>query len=78
VKFEAEGLDFVMTALFIAIFIEQWLKEKSHISALIGIAVPVGCLVVFGGDGFLAPSLLVVLLALTALKKPIEKADDKA
>lgn len=28
VKFKTEGLAFVMTALFVVIFIEQWMKEK--------------------------------------------------
>lgn len=28
VKFNTEGLDFVMTALFIVIFIEQWMKRE--------------------------------------------------
>ena len=33
-QFSTEGLDFVMTAMFVVIFLEQWLKERSRQLAL--------------------------------------------
>ena len=61
IRFETEGLDFVMTAMFAVIFLEQWLKDKHHISAWAGLIASVGCLVVFGPDQFLIPTMICVL-----------------
>lgn len=71
--FNTEGLDFVMTAMFVVIFLEQWLKEKKHDSAWIGLGASVICLWIFGADSFLIPTMLCILLLLTALRKSIEK-----
>lgn len=68
------GLDFVMTALLLVIFIENWLKEKSHLSSMIGLAAALVCLLIFGGEGFIIPTMAVILLILTAFRRPIEKA----
>ena len=73
VHFNTDGLEFVMTALFIVIFTEQWLKEKSHISAILGIILSAVCLLVFGAEKFLVPSMLAIFLALAALRRPIER-----
>lgn len=74
--FNTEGLDFVMTAMFVVIFLDRWLKESQHSSALIGLAASLACLLVFGADSFLIPSMICILLLLTALRAPIEKAGD--
>ena len=76
ISFNLEGLDFVMTAMFVVIFLEQWLKEKRHNTALIGLAVSVVCLSVFGADSFLLPTMGCILCVLTAFRKPIERAGD--
>lgn len=76
ITFNTEGLDFAMTAMFVVIFIEQWLKDKNHYSAIIGVIASVGCLVIFGADGFLIPTMLVILMLLGIFRKPIEKAGD--
>lgn len=68
-----KGLDFVMTAMFVVIFLEQWLKEQSHISAYLGLGLSLLCLLVFGADRFLIPSMLAILGSLTLLRAPIEK-----
>ena len=73
--FSTEGVDFVMTAMFAVIFLNQWEKEKQHYSALIGLAAPLVCLAVFGSGSFLLPSMGCILILLLALRKPIEKAD---
>ena len=71
-KFDTEGLDFVMTAMFVVIFMDQWLKETHHFSAWIGLAASVACLLLFGADNFLIPTMICILIVLTALRKPIE------
>lgn len=69
ISFDIQGLDFVMTAMFVVIWLEQWLKEKDHRSSLLGLALPVLCLLAFGRDDFIIPSMLAILLALTLLRK---------
>lgn len=72
IHFNTEGLEFVMTAMFVVIFLEQWLKEKRHTSALVGIGISVLCLVLFGADNFIIPAMLAILGTLTLLRRPIE------
>ncbi len=62
-----------MTALLVVIFLDNWLKEKQHYSSLIGLGGSLVCLLIFGSDNFIIPSMAVILLVLTLLKKPIEK-----
>ena len=71
--FNTQGLDFVMTAMFVVIFLEQWLKDKKHSSALIGLGVSVLSLVIFGKDSFLMPAMIGILLFLALFKKPISR-----
>ena len=68
------GLDFVMTAIFIVIFLEQWLKEKRYDTALIGIGLSALCLAVFGCNDFLLPAMSGILGLLLLLRHPLEKA----
>ena len=75
IPFSTEGVDFVMTAMFTVIFLNQWEKDEQHYSALIGLAAPLACLVVFGSSSFLLPSMGCILILLLALRKPIEKAE---
>ena len=72
--FNTQGLEFVMTAMFVVIFLEQWLKEKKHWTALIGLAASILCLVLFGADDFMIPAMVFILASLTLCRKPIEKA----
>ncbi len=76
IPFNTEGLDFVMTAVFIVIFLEQWLKDKHHTSAWIGLVASIGCLLFFGADSFLIPTMACILILLTVFRTPIEKAGD--
>ena len=64
-----EGIEFALTALFVTIFVEQWLSTKNHIPALIGMGATLGCLLLFGKDVFLIPSMVIIALSLTAMKK---------
>ena len=74
IPFNTEGLDFVMTAMFVVIFIEQWLKEKKHYTALIGVFASVLCLIIFGSESFIIPTMAVIFIMLALFRKPIEKA----
>lgn len=73
-NFDTKGLDFVMTAMFVVIFMEQWLKEKKHYTALIGLFCTLICRLVFGADSFMIPGMICIVACLTLFKKPIEKA----
>ncbi|MBQ9086134.1 MAG: AzlC family ABC transporter permease [Clostridia bacterium] len=64
VTFNSEGIDFVLTALFLTVFLEQWLTTKKHTPALIGVGVSVVCLLIFGKDSFLIPAMLLIALLL--------------
>ena len=77
-RFNTEGLDFVMTAMFVVIFMDQWLKEKHHFSAWIGLIASVACLLIFGADNFLIPTMICILVALTALRTPVEAKTQEA
>ena len=74
ISFNTQGLDFVMTAMFVVIFLEQWLKEKKHYTALSGIGAAVVCLLLFAADNFMVPTMICILVFLTFLRKPLEKA----
>ncbi|MBP3636337.1 MAG: AzlC family ABC transporter permease [Clostridia bacterium] len=76
--FNTEGLDFVMTAMFVVIFLENWLKEKDHTSALLGLGLSVLCLMVFGPEKFIIPAMVCIMLALTALRSRLEKGGEAA
>lgn len=65
IKFNTKGLEFVLTAMFTVIFTDQYLKEKDHIPAVLGIILPVVCLALFGAKDFVIPSMAVILCALT-------------
>ena len=69
IKFNSEGIDFALTALFLTVFLEQWLNTKRHSSAVIGVAVSVLCLVIFGSEQFLIPTMLVIALLLCLQKE---------
>ena len=78
IHFDTEGLDFVMTAMFVVIFMEQWLKDKQHISALLGLGISILCLLIFGADNFIIPSMAAMLLMLIGMRKPIERREETA
>lgn len=70
--FSSEGVDFAMTALFVTIFVEQWVTEKEHRPALAGAGCTLLCLLVFGSESFLIPAMALILLSLVLLRRPIE------
>ena len=78
ITFDTKGLEFVMTAMFVVIFLEQWLKDKNHFPALIGLGLSVLSLAVFGSSNFMLPAMFAILAALTILRKPFEKKGGEA
>ena len=66
--FSTAGIEFSMTALFVASFTEQWLKSKNHAPALTGLLCTLLCLLVFGQENFLIPAMLLITLVLTLLR----------
>lgn len=77
ITFNTNGIEFVMTAMFVVIFLEQWLKEKNHISSILGLVISAGCLILFGADQFIIPSMAAMLIILTLLRKVLDKGDVK-
>lgn len=75
IKFNTKGIDFVMVAMFVVIFLEQWLKDKTHINSLIGLVISVVCLIIFKADNFILPSMICILAILTLIRKPLEKGE---
>lgn len=74
IPFNIQGLDFAMTALFITVFVEQWLTTKSHHPALIGVGISVLCLLIFGDD-FLLPALCLITAVLLLWHRRGEEAE---
>ena len=69
--FSTAGIEFSMTALFIASFTEQWITAKDHIPAVTGLLGTLLCLIVFGPDRFLIPAMLLITLLLTLFRNRI-------
>lgn len=72
IHFSTEGLDFVMTAMFVVIFLEQWLKDKNHVSAVMGVVLSLLCLTALGADDFMIPSMIAIFAALTLMRGRLE------
>lgn len=70
--FDSTGMDFAMTALFVVIFVEQWLSAKSHLPAMLGVSISVICLVVLGPTRFVIPAMVFITLALALLRGRLE------
>lgn len=66
-------MDFVMTALFVVMFIDQWEDAQDHKPALVGIICSVICLVIFGSGKFILPSMASIVLCFLGMKKHEEK-----
>lgn len=63
-KFNTEGIDFALTALFLTVFIDQWLNSKNHFPAILGVLASVACLLIFGSENFLIPAMMIITLGL--------------
>lgn len=68
IPFSTEGIEFSMTALFVASFTERWLTERNHLPALVGLGCSVACLTAFGPESFLIPTMVFITAVLTILR----------
>jgi 4-azaleucine resistance transporter AzlC len=71
-----EGVEFVLTALFVTMLVEQWLTHKDHRPALIGIGATILSLLIFGKELFLIPSMVLIALLLTISRKTGRRDDN--
>lgn len=76
IPFDTAGIDFVLTAMFVVIFLDQWRSTKNHLPVLIGLGASLACLLLLGPDRFLLPSMALILLLVTLLRKPIERGEE--
>lgn len=66
---DTTGIDFAMTALFVVIMVEQWMESKNRPSVLIGLGCGLVCLLIFGADNFILPTMICIMLILLPCSK---------
>jgi len=74
--FNTYGMDFVMTAFFVVIFLEQWRAKKNHSPALIGLGAAAVSLFIFGADNFIIPAMIIIIACLTLFRRQLSKGAD--
>ena len=87
IEFNSAGIEYAMTALFVCIFADQWLSvggkkllSGKHISAMVGVGATLVSLVVcniVGTEYFLIPSMIIILVALIALRPVLDRKEEK-
>lgn len=77
ITFNTTGLDFVLTALFVVIFLGQWKSNKDHKPAIIGLLSSIACLIIFGPDNFIIPSMIVIIVILTLIRKQYMDVEER-
>lgn len=78
IPFPTTGIDFSMTALFVCIFLEQWEKNRQHFPAILGLAVSLVCLIIFGPDQFLIPAMIGICGGLFLMRNKLEGGGEEA
>ena len=74
ITFNTAGIDFSMTALFVTVFVEQWLTTKNHLPAIAGLFCSIACLLIFGPDNFLIPTMISITIVLSLCKNVMEES----
>ncbi len=77
IPFNSEGIDFAMTALFVVIFVEQWMEKSNRIPEMIGVLAAFICLQIFGADRFVLPAMLLIIMVLLVSRKRLERREDE-
>ena len=72
ITFNTAGIDFSMTALFVTVFVEQWLTAKNHLPAIAGLFCSIACLMIFGPDSFLIPTMISITIVLSLCKNVMD------
>ena len=73
--FDTTGIEFVMTALFTVMFVNQWEEAKDHRPALTGLGCAALCLAVFGSDGFMLPAMALIIVCFLVSSKSQKKEE---
>ena len=68
-----KGIEFVMTALFVTIFTGQWMEDREHRPALVGLGASVLCLALFGAGNFILPAMALIVLLLLVMRPALDK-----
>ena len=71
-SFNAKGLEFVLTALFIVLALEQYKMQRNLISSGIGLVIPGVALIVFGSEHFMIPAMIGIVVILSLLRRTME------
>lgn len=71
--FDTTGIEFVMTALFVVMFVNQWEESTEHRTALIGLGCSLLCLLIFGSQTFIIPAMALIILCFTLDRKRQKK-----
>lgn len=69
IHFDTTGIEFVMTALFVVMFVNQWEETDNHLPALAGVICSALCLIVFGSQYFIIPAMVLMIVWFGAQKK---------
>ena len=62
ITINTKGLDFVLTALFVALFVSQYQNMDDHLPAFAGLIIPTICLVFLGAKSFIPPAMVMIIL----------------
>lgn len=76
IHFNTKGIEFVMTALFVVMFLGQWDKKENRVPALVGLIGTAVCLPIFGSKYFIVPAMVLIVAAF-AVGKKIEDREGK-
>lgn len=69
ISFNTKGLDFVLTALFVALFVSQYQSMDNHLPAWVGLLIPAACLVVLGPKSFIPPAMVLIIVFFVCMYK---------
>ena len=75
IHFDTTGIEFVMTALFVVMFLNQWEESKDQLPALVGLICSAICLLIFGSSNFIVPSMIFIIVAFTAERRFSKKPE---
>lgn len=74
--FSTDGIEFVLTALFLVIFLDQWMGAKSskpRVAGVIGVASTAACLALLGPSDFMIPSMALMLVLFLLLRPYLDE-----
>ena len=74
ISFDTTGIEFVMTALFVVMFINQWEETDNHRSALTGVFCSMVCLFLFGAQHFIIPAMALIIACFSLMARPKQEA----